>query len=123
MLLLILFNKGFLLKYFTILVFIFLLMGCTHREYANIHGLSANYIEQDEAQCTLEAEKSLTSTSSERAIIINTGAKLSKQERKELEEEQYRKESNAESIRNSKVRKLRDLCLKTKGWSWKDVDD
>jgi len=101
---------------------LFLLMGCTHREYMN-NGSSMNHVEQDEAQCALEAERNVAPLNAGTNITINTASNLSKKERQELAQERAAREDSARWERESKIEKLKDLCLKARGWTWIDVKD
>jgi len=116
------FIKGYKLKYILMATLLFLLMGCTHREYMN-NGSSLNNVQQDQAQCALESEKSVAPANSGTNIIVNTASNLSKKERQELAQERASREESARWERQEKVRELTDLCLQARGWTWIDVKD
>ena len=64
--------------------------GCAHREYYNIHKHPEHDIESDKARCTYLAESRVPLA----------------QQQKEWD-------------RDRRVRRLRDLCLKARGWHWR----
>ena len=80
-------------------------------------------LEQDEAQCALEAERNVAPLNAGTNITINTASNLSKKERQELAQERAAREDSARWERESKIEKLKDLCLKARGWTWIDVKD
>ena len=47
---------------------------------------------------------------------------MSKKERKAQENRRKQKEQQAAMERRQRVKKLKDLCLKAKGWRWQYVE-
>ena len=111
------------MKYVILGILVFLLHGCSHREYVKLHKGGSGNLDIDKAKCMLEAEKSIPLENPQTVININTKKHMSKKERKALALEEKRKRDDRKWERKQRVKKLRDLCMKTKGWSWKYVED
>ena len=86
----------------------------------NLNPHSRN-LDLDLAQCTYKAEKAVPKTTHRINIVINS--KISKKERKSKESRHRQQDMQEKFDRDSRVRELRDLCLKARGWRWKYVDN
>jgi len=91
--------------------------GCAHREYYNIHKHPKHDIESDKARCTYLAESRVPLAQPLVHITINT--KMSNKERKRIEAKRRQEQQQKEWDRDRRVRRLRDLCLKARGWRWR----
>ena len=99
---------------------IWLWSGCAHREYYSIHKHTKHDVETDKAKCAYLAESRVPLAQPLVHITIN--AKMSKKERKHLEAKRRQAEQQKEWNRDRRVKKIRDLCLKAKGWRWRYVE-
>ena len=100
-------------------VCLFVLSGCVTREYYNIHK-KANNIESDKARCSYYAESRVPEY---RPLVkIDIHSNMSKEQRRKEESKRYQEEQQQKWKRDSKVRQMRDYCLKAKGWRWKMVE-
>ena len=97
-----------------------MITGCSHREYTNLYPHSKRIIDIDKEQCTYKAEKAVPHRTP--LVHISINSKMSKKERKALEFRHKQKEQQSAMKRRQRVKKLRDLCLKAKGWRWQYID-
>jgi len=97
-----------------------LISACVHREYYNVYKQEIHNLETDKAKCTYLAENRVSLVRPVVNIIIRT--KVSKKEHKHLEVQKKQIQQQQEWKRDRKVRKLRDLCLKAKGWRWRYIE-
>ena len=105
----------------TLLILIALMtVGCSQREYTNIYPSSKNTINIDKERCTYKAEN--TAPYITPLVRIDVNSNMTKKERRAKENLQRQNEQRTQRERDRKVRKLRDLCLKARGWRWKYVD-
>ena len=74
-------------------------------------------VETDKATCEYLAESRVPSGDALVKVTIN--AKMSKKERKRLEAKQRQREQQKKWDRD---RRVKDLCLKSRGWRWKYVE-
>jgi hypothetical protein len=106
------------MKYLITSVIVLLLMGCLgHRQYTKVYpDQGSSNIDIDKAQCEMEAINSFTPVNT--PVIVNSN--LSKKERRT-------EENNARNMnqidKNIHVNRVKDLCLKAKGWNWEFVRD
>ena len=112
-------------KYLYLLSIMFLFSACTHREYFKVSSGGSGNIDKDLAQCEYEAEMNTQSHASQN-VVVNVASNYrgeTKEERKERERREDELVRQEEVKHDNQVRKLRDLCLRSRGWSWKIVDN
>ena len=109
------------MKYSVLILVIVVLSGCSHREYINVHPQSKRDIDIDKEQCTYKAESSVPYSMAP-LVRIDVHTKMSKEQRRAQENRQIQKRQREMMERDRKVKRLKDLCLKAKGWRWKYVD-
>ena len=112
-------------RYLYLLSILFLFSACTHREYFKVSSGGSGNIDKDLAQCEYEAEMNTRSNASQN-VVVNVNSNYqneTKEERKERERREDERIRQEEAKHNSQVRKLRDLCLRSRGWSWRVVKD
>ena len=99
-----------------------LLSACSHREYFKASSGGSGNLDKDLASCEYESELN-TQPSNTQNIIVNVNSKETKEERKAREKIERNLKYAEESARNSQVKKMTDLCMRAKGWSWKMVEN
>jgi len=98
-----------------------LMMGCSHREYVNVQPKKHRNLDIDKERCTYKAESSVPYTAP--LVHIEINSHMSKEERAKQLSRKRQQEQQDKWDRDQRVRQLRDLCLKARGWRWKYVDN
>jgi len=109
------------MKHLVLILILLVMTGCSHREYTNLYPHSKRNIDIDKEQCTYKAENSVPYVAP--LVRVDIYHKMSKEQRREVENARRQKRQQETIQRNQRVRQLRDLCLKAKGWRWKYVDN
>ena len=112
-------------KIIYILLVVGLFTGCTHREYFKVSSGGTGNVDKDLAQCEYNAEMNVKSNATNtQNVIINQGYHdETKEERKERQKREASLEYEKERKHDSQVQKLTDLCMRSRGWSLKYVDN
>ena len=101
-----------------------LLSACTHREYFKVSSGGSGNLDKDLAQCEYESEMNTQATTSQNVVVnVASNREETKEERKARERREDELARQEEARHNRKVRKLRDLCMRSRGWSWRNVDN
>ena len=111
--------------YIYLLSIVLLFTACTHREYFKASSGGSGNLDKDLAQCEYESEMNTRSNSSQN-VVVNVASNYrgeTKEERKERERREDERIRQEEIKHDSQVRKLRDLCMRSRGWSWRVVKD
>ncbi len=109
-------------NYIYLLSIILLFSACTHREYFKVSSGGSGNLDKDLAQCEYESELNTQSSATQNVVVnVASNREESKEERKARERREDELAREEELKHNRQVKKLRDLCMRSRGWSWKNV--
>ncbi len=102
---------------FAVLVFMFTIShsGCATREYHRAFDGGSGNLQKDIAECSYESELNMLADSSTHTTVnVNINSNADKEAQKLAKKDQEDKRWE----RKKRIRHLRDLCLKSRGWIW-----